>query len=340
MGVIPIMNTPQTTKMRIAGGQFQRLDDETSTFLQQLGISSIQFNTPLLPGEHVWSYEDLQQLQHQCIQQGFVLEAIENVPISFYDKIMLGLPGRDEQIRNYQTIIQHMGRLGIPILGHHFMPNFVWRTSLKAHGRGGAEVTAFDERLIPIVGNAVTYPAIKHSSDLTEEKLWSHYQYFLAAVLPVAEQVGVRLALHPDDPPMKVVNGMPRLFYSPDQFKKAMLLADSDAWCLNLCLGCCSEMPNGTEVMEMIEYFGSRGKIGYVHFRDVQGVVPQFQECFLGEGNYKPAQVMRKLKEVGFRGFILDDHVPRLINDSSWCHRGRAHEIGYLKGILEALDDE
>ncbi len=333
------MSRDQMAKMRIAGGQFQSLDQETSTFLKQLGITSIQFNTPLLPGDEVWSYEDLRALHSQCIQEGFILEAIENVPIQFYDKIMLGLPGRDQQIENYQTIIKHMGRIGIPILGHHFMPNFVWRTTMNAPGRGGAEVSAFDERLIATQENAVIYPAIGEAPDLTEERLWSYYQYFLDAVLPVAEQSGVRLALHPDDPPMKQVNGMPRLFYSPEQFKKAMAIANSDAWCLNLCLGCCSEMPHGTEVFEMIDFFGPIGKIGYVHFRDVQGVVPHFQECFLGEGNFKPAQVMRKLKEVGFRGFILDDHVPRIINDTSWRHRGRAHEMGYLKGVLEAVED-
>ena len=174
----------------------------------------------------------------------------------------------------------------------------------------------------------------------TEEQMWANYEYFIKAVLPAAEEAGVRLALHPDDPPVPMLGGVARLFYKPDNFKRAWRLnPESKAWGLDLCLGCCSEMGGKTAVKDMIEFFGPKGRIFYVHFRDVQGVVPSFTECFLGEGNYDPAEVIVLLKRNGFTGFLLDDHSPHMEGDTDWCHRGRAHAIGYMQGLMrmEAL---
>lgn len=322
-------------KMRVAAGQFLEVHDETMRYIKQLGVESVQINTPKLPGDCRWEYEDLLRLRQQIESYGLELEAIENVPIKFYDKIMLGLPGRDEQIEHYQAIIRHAGRAGIPLLGHHFMPNFVWRTSLDAPGRGGARVTAFDMADAARGINLIDYEANRDGAIEDEEHMWRNYEYFLRAVIPVAEAANVKLALHPDDPPVEMLDGVARLFYKVDNFKRAMELADSDHWGLNLCLGCCSEMVRGaSNVMEMIDYFGPLGKIFYVHFRDVQGTVPSFRECFLGEGNYDPAEVVIRLKRAGFTGFLLDDHVPLVAGDTPWGHRARGHAIGYMQGLL------
>jgi mannonate dehydratase len=338
--------------MRVAIGQFSKLDDEVLQFGRQLGVSSVQMNTPRLPGEKRWEYKDLLQLTQKCEKFGMKLEAIENVPIYFYDKIMLGLDGRDEQIENYRLTIQNMGRAGIPILGYHFMPNAVWRDSFATLGRGDSLVSSFDlfavEPDVPrsTLGHAVAArdPRLKQliengpDSIISEEQMWKNYEYFIKAVIPVAEESGVKLALHPDDPPVEMLGGVARLFRNVESFKKAMDIADSDAWGLDLCLGSCSEMPGGERnPREMIEYFGPRGKILYIHFRDVQGTVPKFQECFLGEGNYSPSQMVRLLKQVGFDSFILDDHVPVIVGDTDWGHRSRAHAIGYIQGLLEAV---
>ena len=107
-------------------------------------------------------------------------------------------------------------------------------------------------------------------------------------------------------------------------------------------LGCCSEMPGGAKnVFEMIEHFGALGKIVYVHFRDVRGSMPSFQDCFLGEGNYDPAEVVLALRRVGFTGFLLDDHVPKVINDSNWGHRSRGLHRGlHPRPAKNAFDHE
>lgn len=338
--------------MRVAIGQLRELDEETLQFGKQLGVTGVQLNTPRIPGEHRWEYKDLLELRQTVERYGLKLEALENVPIPFYDKVMLGLPGRDEQIEHYQATIRNMGHAGIPILGYHFMPNGVWRTSFTSPARGGAKVSSFDLALVEpekprsVQGNAVALRdaqmkrLIEDGADeiVTEEQMWANYEYFIKAVIPVAEEAGVTLALHPDDPPVEMLGGVARLFRHKDAFIRAMNIANSEAWKLDLCLGCCSEMPGGSStVVEMIEYFAPLGKLAYVHFRDVQGTVPKFQECFLGEGNYNPVQIMRLLRDNGFNGFILDDHVPYIVNDTPWGHRSRAHAIGYLQGLLDSL---
>lgn len=337
--------------MRIAVGQFNELNDEKLRFAAQIGVKGVQLNTPKLPGASRWEERDLRALVEQCHEHGLTLEAIENVPIHFYHLAMLGLPGRDEQIENYQAILRHMGRAGIPILGFHFMPNSVWRTDRMAPGRGAAGCTKFDMAEVERAAGDDLRKFVAKTDEqrralvmrdkpaefVTEDRMWENYAYFIKTVLPVAEEAGVKMALHPDDPPVPILGGIARIFREPAGFKRAFEInPDSPSWGLDLCLGCCSEMPGGSSnVREMIEFFGPRGRIFYVHFRDVQGEVPNFQECFIGEGNYDPAEAMVLLEKNGFTGFILDDHVPHMDGDTDWNHRGRAHAIGYMQGLLQ-----
>lgn len=337
--------------IRIAVGQFNELTEEKLRFAAQIGARGIQMNTPKLPGDTHWQEADVRGLVSKAAEHGLVLEAIENVPVHFYDKAMLGLPGRDQQIENYCKTLRAVGRAGVPILGYHFMPNSVWRTDRMAPGRGGAGCTKFDmaevervtepaamRRFLPTTLGRQEAMPLRGAGEpiVSEDEMFANYAYFMDAVLPVAEAEGVQLALHPDDPPVPLLGGVSRIFYQPAGFKRAWeRYPNNPAWGLDLCLGCCSEMSGGKrDVAEMIEFFAPKGRILYVHFRDVQGTVPNFQECFLGEGNFNPAEVMTLLRRCGFTGFILDDHVPHMDDDTPWNHRGRAHAVGYLQGLL------
>lgn len=338
--------------IRIAVGQFHELTEEKLRFAAQIGATGLQMNNPNLPGETRWEEKDARALVEKTKSYGLKFEAIENVPTHFYNKVMLGLPGRDEQIENYIYTVRSVARAGVPVLGYHFMPNSVWTTDRAALTRGGAlarkfdmaaveavahDVTAMKAMMPTTLGNQSTMPAYANDDRvITEEEMWANYEYFIKAVLPVAEEQGIRLALHPDDPPVPMLGGVARLFYRPWGFKHAYELAGaSEAWALDLCLGCCSEMPGGRDaVHEMIEFFAPKGSIAYIHFRDVQGTVPNFTECFIGDGNFNPAEVMLQLQRTGFDGFLLDDHVPKMDDDSEWNHRGRAHAIGYMQGLL------
>ena len=316
-------------QMRLAAGQFNQVTDERLAFIKQLGITDVLLNTPKLPGETHWKFMDLLHLRTQIEDAGLRLASLENVPIQFYIKAMLGQPGRDEQIEHMATTIRNMGRAGIPILGYHWMPNSVWRTSRTTPGRGGATVTSFD---MALAENA----PLSFDREYTDDEMWANYTYYVKALLPVAEEAGVKLALHPDDPPVASLGGVARILGSFEGFKRAMEIGDSPMHGLDFCHGCWSEM--GPGVLDAIRFFGERNKILYVHFRDVQGTVPKFQESFIDEGNSDMFEVIRTLKQVGFTGFLIADHVPHMVDDTPWGHRARAYALGYMKALLNVVD--
>jgi mannonate dehydratase len=338
--------------MRLSLGHVDEYDARVAAFAQQLGLHSVQFHTPtaLSGAEGYYSLAELRALRQRCDADGLAIDGLENIPVANFWKIQRGVPGRDEQIENYQRTLRNIAAVGIDLLGYNWLPTFVWRTSMAAAGRGGALVTEFDLAAAS-AGNALASHRLVAADPLTEPldaaTMWANHRYFLDAVLPVAEEVGVRLALHPDDPPVDApLGGAARIFTTPASLCEARRQAgDSPAWGLNFCLGTVSEMGGAAAVDEVIDTLGAAGAIFSVHFRDVQGTVPHFKECFLGEGNYRPAHVLRRLHEVGYTGFVIDDHVPAMVGDTIWldtspeayCSRGRAHAIGYLQGILEAL---
>jgi mannonate dehydratase len=339
--------------MRISLGHVDSYDDRIASFAHQLGLSSVQLHTPdnLVGAPGYWEYDELKALHDRCTADGLAVEGLENVPAAHFWKVQRGLPGRDEQLENYEKTIRNVARAGFTLLGFNFLPTYVWRTDMEALGRGGARVTAFDSAETSR-GNALAQYKLTSQEVLerpiSAEEMWSNYQYFLDAMLPVAEEVGVRLALHPDDPPVdEALGGVARIFTSPAALHEASIRAGgSPAWGLNFCIGTVSEMGGEEAVNQVIDDLGPAGKIAYVHFRDVKGTVPRFEECFLGEGNLNPARVIARLRDSGFDGFVIDDHVPAMIGDldtwgdtssEAYCSRGRAHAIGYLQGVFGAL---
>ena len=319
-----------TLQMRVGLGQFNELTDEKLAFIKQMGADDFLMNTPQLPGEAQWEYEDLAALKQRADAAGLRLMALENVPVSFYDKAMLGLPGRDEQIAHMSTTIRNMGRVGIPILGYHWMPNSVWRTPEPATLRGNAKGTRFN--LAEHDPNQLT-----HDRVYTADEMWANYEYYLTRILPVAEEANVKLALHPDDPPVESLGGVARIFRNFEGFKRAMDTFDSPHHGLDFCMGCWSEMGGHDYVIDGIRHFAERGKIIYVHFRDVQGQVPCFNECFIDEGNVDTLEAVKSLKASGFTGFMITDHVPHVVDDTPWGHRGRAYALGYIRALIDVV---
>ena len=328
--------------MRVGLGQFQEITASRLQFIKQCGCDDFQLNTPALPGRERWEYEDLARLVARAEEAELRLIAIENVPHRFYDRIMLGQPGREAQLANMIDTVRNVARAGIPILGYAFMPTGVWRTSQDARVRGGARATAFALEVASRTRPEGDSPyAIWAGSaadrEYSEQEIWENYCWYLERILPACEEVGLRLALHPDDPPVPALGGVGRVFRNFGNFRRAMETFDSPMHGLDFCHGCWSEMRAGEGVLDAIRYFGERGKIFYVHFRDVQGPVENFTECYLGDGNCDPVETVRALKQVGFRGFILPDHVPRMVGDPDWCHRGRAWTVGYIQGLIAAV---
>lgn len=331
--------------MKVILGAIKEFNDDALIMARQLGAEGFHFNTPPIAtnDEDYWTVRSLKWLKEYTEKFELKLEMIENVPIRFFDKILLGLPGRDEQIENYIKTLHNMGEVGIPILGHHFCPTWAWRTTIQEPYRLGSFVSAYDHAIHDDVPNAYTQSKdhmVRQNPDLvppTAEDLWNNFTYFAKAVLPEAEKAGVKLITHPSDPPIAEVAGVARIFICPDDFRKAEKIVNSDAWGINFCMGTFSQLGGEETVLEMINEFVPKNRIHMVHFRDVQGTIEKFSECFLGEGRYNPATIMRALKEKGYEGIMLDDHVPFITSDTRWGHTARAYTFGYLKGLAAML---
>ena len=329
-------NSTESDGMRVGIGQLRDPSRDQLRFIRQLGVDDVIFNfagraaNVPLSGDTSWDFQELVQLRNRVEDAGLRLAAIENVPLDFYEDIMLGGPQRDEQLDGLAETIRNMGRAGIPILGYNWMPNLVWSSSRTYPVRGGAEARAYDHDQMK--GSPLT-----HDREYTEEEIWDNYAYFLERIIPVAEEAGVTICVHPDDPPVESLGGIPRLFRSFENYKRAMDLVDSPNHGVEFGLGVFSEM--GEDVIEVIEYFGGRDEIIYVHFRDVVGTVPRFYETFLDDpaSNYDEWAVINALADVGFDGVVIPDHVPTMSCDDPWA-AGRGHTVGYLNGMLRAVN--
>ncbi len=317
--------------MKVGMGM-REVTEENLQFAKQIGVTDLVAIASLeLAGEGPYlDYLKLVQLRSRVEAAGLRLAAIQNVPHAWYEQIIYGMPGRDEQIAHYCHTIDNVGRAGIPILHYNFHAVRVWRTSNHTRGRGGALFTSYDHALMenaPLAG----------PREIDADELWANYAHFARTIMPVAESAGVKMALHPDDPPISPIAGAACLFVDVASFQRALDLVPSPSNGLLFCQGCFTEMRSG-DVFSAIRHFGGQGKVFYVHFRNVVGAMPRFRESFIDSGDIDMFKAMRVWKEVGFDGPMIPDHLPHVVGDSAYRHRARAHAIGYIKALITAAE--
>ncbi|RPI25958.1 MAG: mannonate dehydratase [Acidobacteria bacterium] len=286
------------------------------------------------PDEKPWSLGPITRLKKAYEEGGFKLEVIEARPP--LTKAKLGLEGRDKEIDDACELLVSMGKVGIPVWCYEWMPVINWmRTTTNVPTRGGALVTEFD------LEAAKAQPLTEYG-EVSEEKLWKNLEYFLKRVVPVAEKANVKLAMHPDDPPISPIRGLGRIMRSIENYQRLLDLVPSPVNGITLCQGNFTLMTD--DLPAAIRHFGKQKKIFFVHFRDVRGTREKFQETFHDDGKTDMAACLRAYRDIGFDGVCRPDHVPTMEGDSNdrpgYSSIGRLFAIGYIRGLMEAVYTE
>lgn len=292
-----------------------------------LAVGGLPFDW-LQDGEAPWDLAPLSRMKDRYEAAGFELAVIESRPP--LNNAKRGLPGRDEEIDTVCTLLESMGKLGIPVWCYEWMADFNWlRTKMDTPSRGGSVVTSFDI-------NDVPDEPTEHGP-ISEEELWTNLQYFLDRVMPVAERCNVKLAMHPDDPPMSPIRGVGRIMRSIENYQRLLDMHPSPMNGITLCQGNFTLMTD--DLPSVIHKFAD--KIFFVHFRDVQGVPSKFEETWHDAGKTDMVACMRAYRDIGFEGVLRPDHVPTVEGDSNenagYSSFGRLYAIGYIRGLREAV---
>lgn len=293
--------------------------------------------------EKLWTLEELTALRRDIEAAGLKLEAIENFDPAHWHDILLDGPKRALHIENVRTIIRRMGRAGIPLMGYNFSIAGVSGRTKGNYARGGAPAVGMEGPYDPPMPQGMVWNMVYDSKapagtipSATPEQLWNRLERFLNDVLPVAEEAGVRLALHPDDPPMPTIRGQPRLVYQPRFYQKVIDLNPSPANQLEFCIGSLAEMTEG-DIYEVVDQYSRQHRLGYVHLRNVRDKVPYYKETFIDDGEVDVLRVLGILRRNGFEGVIIPDHAPQMSCAAPW-HAGMAYALGFIKAGMMSLE--
>lgn len=293
--------------------------------------------------DRLWTVEEMKTIRREVEESGLTLAAIENLDPAHWHDILLDGPKRPQHIENVKTIVRRMGEAGIQVLGYNFSLAGVSGRVASRKGRGNALTVGMDGTVDTPLPNGTVWNMVYDCNagpgtlpSITSEELWRRLQRFLEDVLPTAEECGVRLAAHPDDPPLPSLRRQPRLVYQPYLYQRLIDLAPSRCNALELCVGTLAEMTEG-DVYQAVDEYSRQGKIAYLHLRNVAGKAPHYRETFIDEGDVDMVRILSILKRNHFDGVIIPDHTPQMSCAAPW-QAGMAHTLGFALGALASLD--
>ena len=308
------------------------LSEENLQFAAQMGVTHLKVNAG----------EFMDEQQRGPLQRPKLLKAKQRAEAyslkievallpqgagSQHWNIRLGRPEREQEIEDVCRTLEILGEEDVPVVEYVFNLSAVFGSQSRPSARGGGTVRHFDYDEAEKAPPEPEFAA-------TEEEVWDRITYFLRSVVPVAERAGVRLACHPDDPPVPTLKGETRVLGTLEGLKRLIEIVPSEANGLNFCQGTVAEM--GVDALEAIRYFGSRDRINHVHFRNVKGSVPRFDESFVDDGDVNMLEALRTYREVGYTRTLIPDHWPQTAGGSRLI--GQAHALGYMKALMETLD--
>ena len=312
--------------------------DEDLQFVKQLGVEYVNIWTSGAAA----TYENFLRLRQKVEGAGLKIWNIGNSDVHNMEEVTLNLPGRDKKVEEYKTYLRNIGKTGgIYYTTYAHMGNGIWSTGRETT-RGGAPARSFDLGKADkgYWGRKAFQGPFTHGRAYSKEEIWDNYTYFIKAVTPVAEEEGIRIGIHPDDPPVPELGGIPRcIFSSFDGYRRALEIANSPNVGMCLCVGCWLEGGKlmGKDVLETIRYFGQRGKIFKVHFRNVNAPLPHFVETFIDNGYMDMYKVMRALREVNYDGIVIADHIPGMVGGG---RAGTAYSVAYMRALIERANAE
>ena len=295
--------------------------------------------------EPIWDIEFLGGLKKEMEDHNLVFEAIENFnPLHWHD-ILLDGPKKNEQIESLKRLLQNMGKVGIPIMGYCFSLAGVWGWERGQYARGKAESVALIEGSRdfqePIPDGMIWNMRYRKGEEdkfvpeTSENEVWERLEFFLNQLIPVAEENNVSLAAHPNDPPLAVMRRTGRILKNPSEYDRLININNSINNKIEMCLGSIQEMQeNGLE--DYLDKYSKDNRIGYIHFRNVIGKVPNYIEAFVDDGDINMVNVIKILKKNKYDGVIIPDHTPALNCSAPW-HAGMAYAVGYIKGLIKSL---
>jgi mannonate dehydratase len=314
-------------------GQFPaKPTDDDLLFLQQIGVEYVSVaSTPDLR-----TAEGFLHIKKRYADAGITVWNIGNSAVHNMPEVTLNLSGRDRKIEEYKNYLRNLGTAGIYYTTYAHMGNGIWssgRTQIR-----GASSREFDmaspNKEGTWDGNIYREP-FSHGRTFTPEEIWENYTYFIKQVAPVAEEQKVRIGIHPDDPPVPVLAGVPRCIFSNfEGYKRALEVANSPN--VGICLCCGTWLEGGRELTgkdpeEMIRYF-TADKVWKIHFRNVSAPLPHFVETFMDDGYYDMWKIMKALREVNFDGIVILDHSPIVVGGT---YPQTAYGMAYMRALLK-----
>ncbi len=296
---------------------------------------------PKVSRDRRWDIDEIKRMREICEAQGMKLEVLGGALSSgtiygAFPNILLGKhPDRDRDIDLFCDMLRVAAEAGVPCVKYNMSILKVLRTK-RTPGRGGATYSTWT------LAKAPKNPPLTVAGDVDADTFWERITYFLQKVVPVAEDLKVRLACHPHDPGVPPgYQGVDRVLGTVEGLKRFADIVDSPYHGFNLCIGSTAEMlyNPAEEIDDVVRYFGKRNKIFNIHFRNIRGGRDDFQEVFHDEGDMNMPRLMRTLKEVDYPYLVMADHVPRHEHDPH-ALQGFAYSFGYIKGLIQAVDSE